>query len=178
MNEPDNNAKNEPKRRLWWFLGFALVFLVGMLLLILPRLGRSKELSRLAMCASNLNSIGIGIVIYEVEHDDMPPPNLAALVADGQPMDLLRCPSTDTEKSPTTQPADIAAHCDYVYAPPPADTKGGVVMAFELPVNHRQNIVNVLFRDSRVQGIRKMDRFVSLLQELNDCHAGFRRAEP
>ncbi len=178
MNEPGDDVKNEPKRRLWWFLGFALMFLVGMLLLLLPSLGRPKELAKRAICGANLKDIGTGIALYQYDHNDLPPPNLAALVADGQPMDLLICPSTDTERATTTRPADITAHCDYIYAPLPADTKGGLVMAFELPVNHRQNIVNVLFRDYHVEGIQDMDRFVSLLQELNDYHAGLRRAKP
>lgn len=183
MNEPGNDGKDEPKGRFWWFLGFALVVSVGVLLLLLPCLCRSRELSKRVLCGANLKGIGVGIFLYQVEHDDLSPPSLAALVADGQPKDLLICPSSDTVRATATQPADIAAHCDYIYAPLQIDTtdmkKGKeLVMAFELPANHRQNLVNVLFNNARVQDIQEMDRFMSLLQELNEYHAASRRAKP
>ncbi|MCK4624327.1 MAG: hypothetical protein KAV00_03380 [Phycisphaerae bacterium] len=180
MTEPDNDGKNKPKGRFWWFLGFALVFLVGMLLLLLSPPSRTYGTPRWIICANDLRGIGIGIVLYKGEHDDMPPPNLVALVTDDivQP-EMLICPSSGTEKSPTTQPADITVHCDYIYAPLPADAKGGLVMAFELPANHRQRIANVLFNDIHVEIIQQdMDRFVCLLQELNDYHAELRRQKP
>ena len=173
MNEPNNDEKNEPKRRFWWILGFALVFLVG----ILPAtLSRTYGVPYWVRCAHNLHGIGKCVILYQSEHD-MLPPNLAALVAYGQPAEIFKCPSTDTEKA-TTQPADFTAHCDYIYAPNMEEEKE-LVMAFELPANHRQDVVNVLFNNFRVKTIQQeMDQFVSLIQELNDYHAGLRRTKP
>ncbi len=183
MNEPGNGQKSERSWLTQWVPGIALWLLIGAILVgafFGQPWGRAREQAKRAICGGNLKSIGYGIVIYEMEHNDMPPPNLAALVAYGQPKDLLRCPSSGTKKSPTTQPADIAAHCDYIYAPPPTDIEKGkkLLMAFELPANHQQDIVNVMFSDAHVERIEEMDRFVSLVQKLNDYHAGLREQQP
>ncbi|MDY7011744.1 MAG: hypothetical protein SVV80_13485 [Planctomycetota bacterium] len=181
MNEPGNAGKDERKWLTQWVPGIVLWLLIGAILvnaIFIKPWNRRPEMARQALCAANLNGIGKGIILYQSEHNDMPPPNLAALVADGQPADFLRCPGSGTKKSSTTQPADIAAHCDYIYAPPDAyarrSKRPAMVMAFELPANHRQYIVNVLFNDCHVESI-EIGRFVSLVQELNDYHAELRR---
>ena len=182
MTEPDNDQKSERGWLTQWVPGIVLWIVIGAILVhtFMPRYVRHGPLGPLALCGANLNGVAKGIIIYQWDHDDLPPPNLAALVADGQPAEIFKCPSTDTKKAATTQPADIAAHCDYIYAPPPVDMEEGktLLMAFELPANHRQDIVNVLFNDYYVKRIEEMDRFVSLVQELNDYHAKLRRAKP
>ncbi len=181
MNEPGDDGKGERKWLTQWVPGIVLWLLIGAILVdaIFQPWNWGPEMSKRSMCCANMSGIGKGILLYQCDHDDLSPPNLAALVASGQPKDLLICPSSGTEKSPTTQPADIAAHCDYIYAPLPANMENGkeLVMAFELPANHRQDIVNVVFNDYHVETIQ-MGRFMSLVQELNDYHAGLRWAEP
>ncbi len=182
MTEPDNDQESGRGWLTQWVPGVALWLLIGAILLcaiFIQPWDRRSEMAIRALCGANLNGIGKGIFLYQDEHDDIPPPNLAALVADGQPMGLFRCYGTDTPKAATTQPADIEAHCDYIYAPPPADMEKGkkLVVVFELPANHQQEDVNVLFSDYHVETIREMDRFMSLVQELNDYHAKLRRAK-
>ena len=181
MDEPDNDQKSGRRWLTQWVPGIVLWILIGAILAgaIFAQPCQGRELPYSARCAANLSFIGKCIFLYRREHNNLPPPNLAALAADGNPTAIFKCPSTDTEKATTTQPADIAAHCDYIYAPPSADIEEGkkLVMAFELPDNHK-DLVNVLFNDYSVQGIQDMDRFVSVVQELNDYHAGLRKPKP
>ncbi len=60
--------------------GFTLVELLVVVAIIallvsilLPTLGRAKELAKQALCGANLNGIGKGILIYQSESDDTPP---------------------------------------------------------------------------------------------------------
>ncbi len=110
--------------------GFTLVELLVVVAIIallvsilLPTLGRAKELARRAICGSNLRNIGTGIKMYQTESDDAPPwiestswasttgtgatstttPTAVSptalmfmLVRMGQPVGLFVCPSDDS----------------------------------------------------------------------------------
>ena len=110
--------------------GFTLVELLVVVAIIallvsilLPTLGRAKELAKQAICGSNLKNIGTGFKMYEGENNDATPwlagaTSLATktgtnaettttpasvsvtalmfmVVRSGQPVDLFRCPSDD-----------------------------------------------------------------------------------
>ncbi|MDY7009202.1 MAG: type II secretion system protein [Planctomycetota bacterium] len=108
--------------------GFTLVELLVVVAIIallvsilLPTLGRAKEMARQALCAANLNGVGKGLVLYASANDDSAPwirsitwssvktgtnakslttPALVSptalmflVVRSGQPADIFRCPS-------------------------------------------------------------------------------------
>ncbi|MCK4624503.1 MAG: type II secretion system protein [Phycisphaerae bacterium] len=109
--------------------GFTLVELLVVVAIIallvsilLPTLGRAKELAKQALCGANLNGVGKGILLYQSENDDCPPwvessewntrtgtnatdvaqPSTLSptalmflVVRSGQPADIFRCPSDD-----------------------------------------------------------------------------------
>jgi prepilin-type N-terminal cleavage/methylation domain-containing protein len=59
--------------------GFSLIELLVVIAIIallvtilMPTLNRAKELARQAICATNLRSIGVGLMMYESEHHHLP----------------------------------------------------------------------------------------------------------
>ena len=179
MEEP-NEKERKWQRVLKFPAGFILGFLIIAFLYSLcsPMCGRSKKLAKRAICGANLKEIGTGILLYAAEHDDLFPSDLATLVqADYVSPEMLICPSCDTEPSPTTRPADVEAHCDYIYVPGMSRASGDIVLAFELPTNHGQECVNALYVDTHVKGTGDMAVFAGELQRLNDYIAEERGAK-
>lgn len=98
-------------------------------------LGRARDGAMRSACAVNLNLIGHGILMYQVEYKDAYPDDLARLVGEGNiGMYTLQCPSGREEEGThryieVTDPAlrehleyELDDHgryrCDYFYLPP------------------------------------------------------------
>ena len=76
---------------------------------------------------------------------------------------------TGTETSPESKPEALDWHCDYVYvAGLDGDSPGGLLITFELPLNHKQEYANYLRCDSAVGNIRDMHELMQLIQKYND----------
>ena len=180
MEEP-----NEQKGKGQWILKFLAGFILAYIIIALPIAicmptgGLRKELVRQALCGANLNGIGKGVVFYARENNDLYPPDLATLVQAGNaPSGILVCPSSGTKRATTTLPADIEAHCDYIYVSGfDGNSPGNLILAFELPANHGQEWVNMLYADFHVKGTGDMTVFAGELRRLNEYIAEKREAK-
>lgn len=118
--------------------GFTLVELLVVVAIIallvsilLPTLGKAKEMAKQAICAANLKGVGSGILLYQSDNDDVSPwidstswatttgshaaetsqPGTVSVTAlmflvvrSGQPVDIFRCPSdSNATKMSTTR---------------------------------------------------------------------------
>ncbi len=177
--EETNAQEGKGQRTIKFWAGFILGFLIVALFFSLSLPCKSKQLSKEAICGASLNGIGKGVVFYARENNDLYPPDLATLVQAGNvPSGMLLCPSSGTERATTTRPADIEAHCDYIYVSGfDSNPSGDLIRAFELPANHGQEFVNVLYVDFHVKGTKDMNVFAGELQRLNDYIAEERGAE-
>jgi hypothetical protein len=91
---------------------------------------------------------------------------------------MLVCPSSGTERATATFPADIEAYCDYIYVSGfDGNTPGNLILAFELPANHGQEWVPVLYNAGNVKGFGDMNVFTGKLQRLNNYIAEEREAK-
>ncbi len=175
-NEQEGKRPLIPKFLLGFIMGFLIVAFLASILW--PGLSPARELVKRAICGANLNGIGRGVVLYASENDDLFPPDFATLVqADYVSPLMLTCPSSGTERATTTRPADVESHCDYIYVPGTSRASGDLILAFELPANHGQEFVNVLYADFHVKGTGDMTVFAGELQRLNDYIAEERRVK-
>ena len=126
--------------------------------------GHPTELRQRSQCVTNLSAIGTGIIVYRTDHYGCSPPDLYSLVATGGwDAGLFVCPAMTTPdpQVPYRPPADplvervkLMDASDYIYVRGLGDyaqTPGGMVMVFELPANHGQNMVNMLYADAHVE---------------------------
>ncbi len=130
--------------------GFTLVELLVVIAIIallvsilLPTLGRAKELAKQAICGANLNGIGKGFVLYQAENNDFTPwistfsataktgdsaasilavpPTASAtalmfmVVRSGQTVDLFRCPSDENADRMTNAKFDSGGDSYYYW---------------------------------------------------------------
>jgi prepilin-type processing-associated H-X9-DG protein len=129
--------------------------------ILLPSLNKARETANRAKCASNEHQIGLGILLYQNEHNQKYPPDLGTLVKEEQLTPaVFVCPSGNNEV-----PAEIAAgtpdeqakwvneHADYVYLG--KGLKGNVdatrVIAYEQDGAHGNDGMNLLYGDGHVE---------------------------
>ena len=111
-------------------IGQTLVMSLG-----LPPFNRARSLAKRAVCATHLQNVGKGIVIYQGMNDDAFPPALEYLPEEFTPRDQLICPS-----SPGDRPVD------YFYLPPFPSARDGTIIACDFERNH-WDYRNVLYAD-------------------------------
>ena len=130
--------------------------------------GRSRELARQAVCQSNLNTIGKGIILYQSDNADTSPPNLNVLVAGGMvPAKTLICPATDQH-----QPRG------YFYLARPAETKPNGLVACDWAGNHPDGRRCVLYSYGNVSALRPAEFAAELAKSENAAFAqALQRAE-
>jgi len=178
-----SNRQNIWRRHLspWEMAAVAMPVLVIVILLILfyPRVD-PLVIPRTAICGANLHALGRGVMIYQVEHDNLAPIDWGGLL-DGEycvPKTLV-CPSSGTETAVGTEPTDLEGRVDYVLVSGMGDdTPGDLALAFELPRNHKQAGANMLREDGSVFGTDDRPHFMRRLQRTNDHLAELRRAIP
>jgi hypothetical protein len=186
---PQPSSKAPRRRKIMWdrVLNFSVGFLAVIILSVVGPFGHthSYELARPAACGCNLSSIGRAIAAYQGEYDNRMPPDLDALfrmdwtASFGMEQDerLFVCPSSETapcEGGPAA--ACLDGHCDYIYMGPVLDdAPEDLTIAFGLPINHQQEVVNLLRCDFGVAR-RKPLAVTEEAQRTNRYLGGVRRA--
>ncbi len=131
-----------------------LVVLPVLVSILLPTLGRAREIAQMSMCAANLKAVGSGMAIYMTAEDDAAPPNLDVLIDIGAiQQGHLKCPSS---KAP-------AGNC-YFYFPPAGAALGTTFIMCDLKGNHPRDGRNVLTYGTSVARFRTVAEFQAALR--------------
>ena len=130
-----------------------LLFLPLMISILLPSLNRAREVANRAKCASNMHQIGLGILLYQQDHQQQYPPDLATLWQTEQLSGpVFVCPSSND--TPAASPAQLTSggHLSYVYLPPAPNTvpNANAPVLYENGADHGNDGTNVLFGDGHV----------------------------
>ena len=134
-----------PPPRRWWRLPWAVVggtvlFLLLLVSILLPQLGRVGPEAMKIISASNLRQIGQAMLLYANANGDQYPPDLDPLLQgyDLTPRTLVIYGSSDTPAAGATPAAVVAdlragGHCSYVYCGRGRSSKGPAaeISAFE-----------------------------------------------
>jgi prepilin-type processing-associated H-X9-DG protein len=179
-------ADEENWNREWarWALWFVVGFLIALAMTVLAShsgLSGSRELSRRAACLQHLSSLGKVVAMHWDKHEDSPPQDIGALLEDAAP-GLVVCPAGTGPVPRASQDANltriaIREASDYVLVPLSGTGSGDMLMAYELPANHGQEVANVLYADCHVSSLAPSE-FVSQVQRTNELHAALRRSAP
>lgn len=148
-----------------------MLLMPGLLLaILLPSLGRARELAKRSVCATQLSSVGKACAIYVMDYDTSPP-DLDTLMAHGSmPANVLKCPS-----------ADGGRQCDYFYLDigPPMGVRDptAAIMACDYKGNHEDGR-NVLYVDGHVEWLTEAQFQAELASPENAAFAAaLREAE-
>lgn len=111
---------------LAWLPTLGLAVLLGPLLvsILLPALNVARGQAKQAVCAANINGLGMAMMIYASENTDIYPPTLDYLVQNGQPPKMLDCPGSDRQGN------------DYLYVQPSVNDAGTKIVLCDRPGNH------------------------------------------
>jgi hypothetical protein len=154
--------------------------------------GLARPSAKRIVCAANMNGIGKGVILYQNENKDRFPPDLAALAESGLAgAGMLQCPLADNPISEADIMNDFPfkgidnmkfrqrfpAFSDYIYIRGLDDKSGHDVMMFELPMNHGQNVVNMLLADGKVVPQAPPHTLLEELQATNNRSAQRRNAQ-
>ncbi|KKL27038.1 hypothetical protein LCGC14_2389170, partial [marine sediment metagenome] len=66
--------------------------------ILIPSIGRARELAQRSICAANLNTIGKGFHIYLAEYEFMPP-DVDTLISQGTAAQAFVCPSAKANRT-------------------------------------------------------------------------------
>jgi len=167
---------------IWFVVGFLVA--LGITSILGSGFVRTRVVSRRASCLSNMSAIGKAIAIYQGAHDGRIPPDFGYLAAsEGQNPYLFLCPSTGTTMPGWSRDAnlmrgEVNKATDYVFVPLPESIGyGDMLMVFELPANHRQDIANALYADLHC-GVVPAPELPAAVQKTNDLLAAQRRVGP
>ena len=128
---------------------------------------RARTLARRVMSASNLNAIGKGILIYDVEHNGGAPEHLGLLVVERSiSLTHLISPHGNTPKV-GWDPAAGKIPTDYVYMHLPVDADADLIMAYERPELNKGEGTNVMYPDTHVEWL-EMPEFRKQLKKTQD----------
>lgn len=131
------------------------------------------------MCKSHLRSVSIAASVYSGEYKSWPAPNVSYFVKEHfLGSKYFTCPSTGNKPTESGDINDLLKHCDYIYVPISSDVEPqDAMLAFELPANHNQAVVNFAQIDGCVKSVRHddMDAFRQKVQDTNDLMARLRR---
>lgn len=149
-------------------LGVVLAFLgttIGTSVL-LPSLGRARELARQSVCVANLKAIGIAMHEYAAGHDDQYP-DLDDLIKGGYIVpSTLKCPSAPGERDN-----------DYIFLKPDASTPGGQIVACDRKGNHKGQGRSVLYASASAKWMGEAEFQAELRKPVNEAFAKHLRAE-
>ncbi|MFW6154969.1 MAG: hypothetical protein ACOC95_07130 [Planctomycetota bacterium] len=171
-------TKNRPGRG-FAIAGLALSVAGGLMALLvisilLPALGRAKQMAKATICASHLQNIGQSVMIYQMDNRDTFPPDLSILSPEGYIDDpeTLQCPA-----APSSGGGGyfyVAPQMSAELMPSPSTT----ILACDRRGNHGDLGRNVLFADGHVELLREPE-FQTLLggRQNADFAAALRAAE-
>ncbi len=131
---------------------FMLAMMVGILM---PTLGRAREIAHMSMCGANMSGVGKAMQIHMAENDDGPPADLDVLLETGWigPEHLV-CPSA---KGRSPQP-----HYFY-FVQPDATPRGSTFVMCDLKSNHPRDGRQVLTYGASIQKFRTEAAFQTAL---------------
>jgi len=141
--------------------------------LLLPALGRARELACRASCMANLNAIGKGVMIYSAEDPDGRfPPDFDVLMQPGRMCispERLHCPADKSGRE-----------CSYFYMPPSKGLAAEemTIIACDLKGNHGDKGRSVLYVSGAVAWLNQDEFQDALKDSINgEFAAALRRAE-
>jgi len=118
--------------------------------ILMPALGRARELAKRVQCQSNLSAVGRSVGMYANEYKGEMPPTLETLFdTEGlSPLSLL-CPSS----------GDVSGDNSYIYRGEdlPVNAPGEMIVAYDKYENHLGECRNVLFYDSSVRRLEEFE---------------------
>ena len=127
---------------------FFLSIILSVVLILMPALGKAREMAEEIMCASQLNGIGKAFMMYQNDFDGQNPPDLQALVETVDvDASVLVCPCTD----------DKEGEISYIYRGADLDSSapGDMILAYDKHENHPNGSINILFAGIHVQRCSK-----------------------
>ena len=131
---------------------FMLAMMVGILM---PTLGRAREIAQMSMCGAKMSGVGKGMMLYMAENEDVPPANLDVLIEMGMILpEHLTCPSA---KGRSPQP-----HYFY-FVQPDTTPSGSTFVMCDLKSNHPRDGRNVLTFGSSMERFRTEAAFQTAL---------------
>jgi prepilin-type processing-associated H-X9-DG protein len=134
-------------------LGAAVFYVPVLMTLLLPTLGRARELTKMTMCGTHVSVMGKALALYEADNNDVMPQSLDVLVTRGLlTREVFACPSDDKESASS-----------YFYLPAKPSSPADRIIVCDLVGNHRDGR-NVLFADGRVKLVKE-DDFQRLLRQ-------------
>jgi prepilin-type processing-associated H-X9-DG protein len=148
----------ENKARVARLVGVAsIVVWVMLTAALVPAAFRAREQSRRVQCLSQLRQVGLGVMMYAAANRGFTPPTFDELIAGGHvPAAMLTCPAAAGDAS--KPPASSGAYGNYHYVYLGGGRKMAsirrpsvVPLAYELPTNHADARVNVLFFDGHAE---------------------------
>ena len=127
--------------------------------IMLPALGRAREMAQRVQCASQLRGLGNAIAMYNNDYNGRNPKTLQELIEteDVSPKTLV-CPSSDDE----------IGQCSYIYrgADLTASADSSMIVAYDKFDNHDGEARNVLFAGGHVERYEEED-FQELIRKDN-----------
>jgi prepilin-type processing-associated H-X9-DG protein len=152
------------------FVYMIIIFFVAMFAAIsLPAVSRARDVARTTVCSTNLKTLGLAILTYTKDNNDVYPPaeNWTGALAKYVPnREIFRCPASDAQEGLSSYAYNINAAGKHISEIPP-DT----VILFETtpakdPIgsyeilkadSHGGRGFNVLFADGHVEFIEFVD---------------------
>jgi prepilin-type processing-associated H-X9-DG protein len=138
--------------------------------ILLPSLGKARELSNRSVDAASLRGIAVSCTIFAADNNERYPDDLARLIATGQiaPKQLVskRAGTAPLEMTPELEKLakddfskfaeQVAQHCDFVYLGKGTTntTDAGIVIAYEKPGPHVTDGMNLAFGDGHAEFVR------------------------
>ena len=149
-------------------LGLTLGTVAGLVAILIPALGRTRELAQRAQCRNNLHQIGAVVMIYVNERDGRTPNDLASVQEYVPGSSILRCPAAKAGRS-----------VDYFYHSPgrivAVSRPAARMIACDFRGNHRGGRC-VLYADGHVVWCEEADFRAELADEENAAFAAALKA--
>ncbi len=163
----------------------AVPFICLLLGILLPALGKAREIANRAVCSANMNGIYKSMYTYSVTNDDQFPPNLGILIMDGSiSVNTVLCPSAGVNIS--AMPGDMTlqemarwadANTPYIYVYPNegSNASSDAIIMYEPLENHAGDGMNILWGDGHVSFETDDQAFRILRKQGLDPHGGRHR---
>jgi prepilin-type processing-associated H-X9-DG protein len=181
-----------------WFIGSSAVLLFalmlsGVIMLMQPSRGGSRETANRVKCASNLRQIGAAMKLYAEVHGGRYPYSLETLILQHNGLGAVQfqCPTSNDEQPPHRNPEELAAilaakgrpdsfalaasrpwtYLSYIYVAGGLgnDASPDAILMYEPICNHDGDGATVLFGDGHVEFLEKR-YFRRIVAELQAGH--------
>ncbi len=177
--QPQDEQEPKPAGKitnaLWFCLGFVAVSLLVVIVVYFRP--RYQHACAPPSCKANTWAIGNAISLYMYGKNKGFPPDLFALLEEGQPTSLFVCPHSDDPNDYVLkiERSAFEQHCDYIYlAGLDGNSPATLPIVFDLSRNHGQEFANILHGDVSVDKLETRQLY-GLVQRSNDYLAGKRR---